>query len=47
MSETMSETTGKVVWFELPADDTSRARGSTPRCSAGSSRPSRARTTTS
>jgi predicted enzyme related to lactoylglutathione lyase len=27
MSETMSETTGKVVWFELPADDTSLARG--------------------
>ena len=27
MSETMSETAGKVVWFELPADDTTRARG--------------------
>jgi len=26
MSETTSEATGKVVWFELPADDTSRAR---------------------
>ena len=26
MSETMSETRGKVVWFELPAEDTTRAR---------------------
>ena len=26
MSETISETAGKVVWFELPADDTTRAR---------------------
>ena len=26
MSETMGETTGKIVWFELPAEDTSRAR---------------------
>ena len=27
MSETISETAGKVVWFELPAKDTTRARG--------------------
>ena len=26
MSETVSETTGKVVWFELPAEDIARAR---------------------
>ena len=26
MSETISETAGKVVWFELPAEDTARAR---------------------
>src|SRR2546422_11122853 len=26
MSETMSETAGKIVWFELPADDTKRAQ---------------------
>lgn len=26
MSETISETTGKVAWFELPAKDTKRAR---------------------
>jgi uncharacterized protein len=26
MSETMSGTAGKVVWFELPAEDTARAR---------------------
>jgi predicted enzyme related to lactoylglutathione lyase len=26
VSETISETAGKVVWFELPADDTARAR---------------------
>ena len=27
MSETINETAGKVVWFELPAEDTGRARG--------------------
>jgi predicted enzyme related to lactoylglutathione lyase len=27
MSETISETSGKIVWFELPAEDTRRARG--------------------
>ena len=27
MSETTSETTPKIVWFELPADDTGRAQG--------------------
>jgi predicted enzyme related to lactoylglutathione lyase len=26
MSETLSETTGKVAWFELPAKDTKRAQ---------------------
>jgi uncharacterized protein len=26
MSETMSETAGKIAWFELPAEDTKRAR---------------------
>ena len=26
MSETMSETAGRVAWFELPATDTTRAR---------------------
>jgi uncharacterized protein len=26
MSETVTETTGKIVWFELPAEDTSRAK---------------------
>jgi uncharacterized protein len=26
MSETLSETVGKVAWFELPAKDTTRAR---------------------
>jgi uncharacterized protein len=26
MSETISETSGKIVWFELPAEDTGRAR---------------------
>ena len=26
MSETLSETAGKVVWFEIPATDTGRAR---------------------
>jgi uncharacterized protein len=26
VSETISETAGKVVWFELPAEDTARAR---------------------
>ena len=27
MSETLNETAGKVVWFEVPAADTSRALG--------------------
>jgi predicted enzyme related to lactoylglutathione lyase len=27
MSETLSETAGKVVWFEVPAGETSRALG--------------------
>ena len=27
MSETLSETAGKVVWFEVPAEDGSRATG--------------------
>lgn len=26
MSETISETTGKITWFELPAKDTKRAK---------------------
>jgi len=27
MSETVNETAGKIVWFEVPAADTQRARG--------------------
>ena len=27
MSDTVSETAGKILWFELPAEDAARARG--------------------